>query len=141
MATNDDDPDDIANKHLQLVQKPESADQQLDIRPESYDAFRIDPQLRPSNLMLDLWFKNGNQHCLAYNHLYGVELEPSIGMILTFSQHRVEVEGHHLLELYNALKRSRVVYIWEADHIEANQAADDQPVVTRLQVHNLADDN
>jgi len=130
---------DLANRHLQSVQKNVASDEELDTRPKDYQAFRVDAQVKPSNAMLDLWFKDGNQRAMSYNHLYDVEFNPSEGMVLTFSQHRVTIEGHLLDDLYRALKRHRIVYIWEADSTEANLIEDDQPLVKELHVQDLSD--
>ena len=131
------DTDDIARKHLQSVQK-HTADDDLDTRTDDYQAFRVDPQVRPSNALLDFWFANGDQRAISYNHLYDVEFTPP-QLVLTFSQHQIEIEGEHLLDLYNNLKRHRIVYIWEADHTEANQASNDEPVVRSIKVRDLTE--
>lgn len=109
-------------------------DAELDVRPEEYKAFAIDDQVRPSNALIDFWFANGDQHAIAYSHLYHVAWKRSEGLTLYFSDHEVTIRGHGLEALYRGLKRHRVVYIWEATKQEAMAAADDQPVVSSMDV-------
>lgn len=104
-----------------------------DIRPAAYVAYRIDPQVRPANAMIDLWFKNGNQQAIAYTHLYEVTFNPSKGMRLTFSEHVVTIQGYRLDELYRYLKRQRIVFIWEASPPE-KLLTQSQPCVTAIVV-------
>lgn len=120
--------------NLRNGSKPQPEDEQLDTRPESYRAFRTDPQARPSNALLDLWFESGNQRAISYSHLYDVQFDRSTGLVLAFSEHEVVVEGHCLDQLYRDLKRHRVVYIWEASEQDSNLATDSQPLVTGITV-------
>lgn len=103
-----------------------------DRRPDTYLAFGIDPDSRPVNAMLDLWFRDGNQRALAYTHLYDIAYNASEGLELTFSGHVVTVLGHGLLDLYRGLKRHRIAYIWEADSPTARIVGEQEPLVTNI---------
>ncbi len=105
---------------------------ELDLRPPEYKAYGIDPQARPSNAMLDFWLVSGNERAFAYTHLYDADFNPSLGIVLTFSDHQVTVHGRHLRELYRAIKRHRVVYVWEADEPTVRLLPASVPVVTRI---------
>lgn len=105
---------------------------ELDIRPADYRAYAIDSQVRPSNAMIDFWFASGNQRAMAYTHLYDVEYDPSKGIVLSFSEHVVYVNGRLLSKLYRGLKRHRIVYIWEADPPTARLVESNTPVVTKI---------
>lgn len=109
-------------------------DFELDDRPSDYVAFRIDPQPRPSNALLDFWKNDGDQRSFAYSHLYDVEFRRSEGLILTFSEHQVAVQGYRLEKLYQGLKRHRVVFVWEASSQEALTAEEDAPVVAEITI-------
>ena len=122
---------DLTDKY-RLGIDPELGDD-IDLRPSAYVAYRIDPQERPANAMLDLWFHNGNQRAIAYMHLYAIEFEPSQGMRLTFSEHLVTIRGYRLNELYRYLKRQRIAFIWEATPPE-KLLAQSQPCITAIVV-------
>lgn len=106
----------------------------LDDRPQDYTAFSIDMQVRPSNALIDFWMANGDQHAIAYNHLYDVQWQRSDGLQLTFSDHLVIIRGHRLDRLYRGLKRHRVVFIWAASEQEARLADEDEELVTAIAI-------
>jgi len=105
-----------------------------DLRPETYQAFRTDPQVRPSHAMLDLWYRNGDQEAVEYNHFYKVHYKRSLGIIITLSEDVVTIEGHGLDRLHSDLKRHRVIFIWEASEQDAALAGDHQPVITKIEI-------
>jgi len=103
-----------------------------DVRPDKYQAFRTDPQARPSVAMLDFWFSDGNQRAIAYTHLYDIAYNVSEGLELTFSGHVVTIRGYGLNDLYRGLKRHRIVFIWEADTPTTRIVGEQEPVVTKI---------
>ena len=105
-----------------------------DLRPDEYQAFRIDPEARPCSAMLDLWFCDGNQRAFAYTHLYEIAYNASEGLELTFSGHVVTVCGYRLHDLYRGLKRYRIAFIWEADTPTTRTVGDQEPVVTKITI-------
>lgn len=115
------------------AESPES-EFNVDLRPDDYRAFGMDSQVRPSNALIDFWFSNGNQRAISYNHLYDIQYNRSEGLTLTFSEHSVTITGHCLDDLYRGLKRHRIVFVWEAGSQEELVAADDQPVVTKIDI-------
>ena len=106
----------------------------LDARPVDYVAYRIDPQTRPSNALLDFWQSDGDQRSFAYSHLYDVEFRRSEGILITFSEHQVIVRGHRLDKLYQGLKRHRIIFVWEASSQEALTAEEDASIVTDIDI-------
>ena len=110
----------------------EAIDTDLDTRPEDYTAFRIDPQVHPSNALIDFWQSDGNQRAIAYTHLYDNAWNRSAGMVLTFSEHQVSIQGTNLEQLYRALKRHRIVFVWEASSQEAISIAEGEAVVRSI---------
>ncbi|MCA9216798.1 MAG: hypothetical protein KDB27_27200 [Planctomycetales bacterium] len=111
---------------------PKDGLDEQDLRPENYKAFGIDSQVRPSNAMIDFWLVDGSEKAFAYTHLYDAAYDPSSGIILNFSGHRVTLLGRKLHELYRAIKRHRVVYVWEADPPTTRLTPPGTPVITRI---------
>ena len=105
-----------------------------DIRPEDYQAFKTDPQVKPSNALIDFWLRGGNQRAFSYSHLYDIDFNPSSGMKLTFSEHYVTIKGHGLDKLYRGLKRHRIVYVWEADSPSQLLADEEEAQVTSIEI-------
>ena len=113
----------------------DSADQEnIDSLPGDYQAFRIDPQARPINGLLDLCLRSGDHRAIAYNHLYAIDFTPSVGLTMTFTEHIVRIEGRRLHELYRYLKRHRVAWIWEALEQEERLASETDPVITKIAI-------
>ena len=106
----------------------------LDKRPPDYTAFRLDPQVRPSNALIDFWLSDGDQRAFSYSHLYDVEFRRSEGLIITFSEHQVLVQGRMLDDLHSSLKRHRAVFVWEASSQDGMLAGEDQPIVTKIDI-------
>ena len=114
--------------------KEADADFALDDRPKDYKAFSLDMQLRPSNALIDFWMADGDQHAIAYNHLYDVQWQRSDGLLLNFSDHRLTINGHRLDRLYRGLKRHRVIFIWAATEQEARLAGEEAELVTDISI-------
>jgi len=122
-------------KKFSVVSEDSTDEEKLDAKPESYEAFRVDSQVRPSNALLDFWKSNGSQRAIAYNHLYDIAFSSKEGLVLTFSEHIITLKGHCLKNrLYDQLKRHRVVWIWEALPQEAKLAGDTDTVVTEIKI-------
>ncbi|MCA9217421.1 MAG: hypothetical protein KDB27_30340 [Planctomycetales bacterium] len=109
-------------------------DFELDDRPVDYVAYRIDPQARPANALLDFWKSDGDQRSFAYSHLYDVEFKRSEGIILTFSEHQITVRGRRLDKIYQGLKRHRVVFVWEASTQEEFTAEEEATIVSEIDI-------
>ena len=77
---------------------------------------------------------NGTVHAFAYAHLYAVEYDPSAGIALTFTRHRVTLAGRHLGDLFRLFCAHRVQAVQETDPLHADSLPDDAPVVTALHV-------
>ncbi len=86
-------------------------------------------------LMLDFRARGGDATGIAYSYLQTVRFDPSIGLILLFTQHRVTLAGRNLGELYQALLDQTVRRIEEQG--EHDQEPEDAPVVSRLRIEEL----
>lgn len=76
----------------------------------------------------------GTCHAFAYAHLYQLDYDPSAGIALHFSRHRVALTGRHLGGLFRYLCDHRVQTVQEVDSLHAETLPPDAPVVTGVEM-------
>jgi hypothetical protein len=101
---------------------------------EEYQAFSFGRVGSKSQLTLAIRRVSGTVHGFSYAHLYTLDLEPSLGIILRFTNHRVVLQGRHLDELYRYLRGHRVELIQVIDPLQAETLPEDTPVITSLEI-------
>jgi hypothetical protein len=82
---------------------------------------------------------SGTTQGFVYAHLYTLDHEPSLGIILRFSQHRVVIQGRNLDDLYRYLSQFRVEMIQVIDPLHAEKFGEDVPVVTSVEIVAIRD--
>jgi hypothetical protein len=107
---------------------------------EEYQAFSFGRVGSKSQLTLAIRRVSGTVHGFVYAHLYTVDLEPSLGIILRFTHHRVVLQGRNLDELYRYLRRQMVELIQVVDPLQAETLPEETTVVTSLEVVAIRDD-
>lgn len=85
---------------------------------------------RQAHLMLDLRFKDGNATALSYAYLVAVRFNPSEGLELEFTGHRVTLKGRGLSRLYRGLLAHVVGHVQEVD--ELADRAEENPKPTAV---------
>lgn len=110
-------------------------DSELDIDAEGgeYRPYIVSRQAGRPSLMLGLSFRNGGFSSLSYSHLYQVSLNGD-QIELVFTEHRVEVKGIRLRELYRRLQQQRVLEIMEADRPTAELSGEIACIVLNLRI-------
>jgi hypothetical protein len=85
-------------------------------------------------LMLDLRGHNGTSFALPYSSLVAIGFDPSAGITLEFTSHKVFVRGRNLRPVYDRLLAHRVTFIQEEDFDVMPESATciDAIVVERL---------
>ena len=105
--------------------------------PASRDGYRAFELVRldlPRPFMLELRFANGNAECFAYRLLAYGEFDPSAGLVLEFGVGRVTITGRNLRPLSDGVAANRVIWIAEADDLEAVARDPAAAVVTGIVV-------
>lgn len=77
---------------------------------------------------------SGDCQAFAYAHLYRLEYDPSAGIVLHFSQHRVALTGRHLGGLFRYLCDHRVQTVQQTDPLHAETLAAGTPAVIGVEV-------
>lgn len=113
---------------------PTAVQEELDIRPDNYIAYKEDRLVRHSNASIDFWMSNNDRHAISYNHYMDVRYQRSEGLVITFTHYVVTIQGSGLEQLYNNLKRHRVASIWEANDHEQIAADDTETVVRKIDI-------
>ncbi|MDP1797535.1 MAG: hypothetical protein Q8K78_08645 [Planctomycetaceae bacterium] len=88
---------------------------------------------RPPELMLELRFKKGDALALSYALLISAAFNPSQGIALEYTTHRVAVGGRNLRGVYRALVAHRLAYLQELSSPLDDQP-DDATVISSLQI-------
>ncbi len=101
---------------------------------ENYRAFGVSRKPWGGEPMLNFVDCRGDQLAIAYNHLYCVKYNPSVGITIEFSDHIVSIRGRGLAEGYQKLAMQRVIFITEADRATAGLVGDRQAVITSLSI-------
>ncbi len=70
---------------------------------------------KQSEIMLDVHVEAGTRYGLPYIALIALEFDPSEGIVLHFSSHRVQIFGRRLDSLYKALLLHQVAWVQVAD--------------------------
>jgi hypothetical protein len=85
-------------------------------------------------VMLDLRGHNGTSYALPYAALGAVGFDPSGGITLEFTHHKVNVRGRNLRPIYDRILEHRVTFIQEEDFDVMPESATcvDAIVVVRL---------
>jgi hypothetical protein len=85
-------------------------------------------------IMLDLRGHNGTSYALPYSSLVAVGFDPSAGLTLEFTHHKVGVRGRNLRSIYDSILEHRVTFIQEEDFDMMPESATcvDSIVVVRL---------
>jgi hypothetical protein len=124
------------NTHLERLKR--IASQPTPVEPadedDEYAAFAAGRVGVKPQLTLVLRRVSGSCHAFAYAHLYRTEYDPSVGIILHFSQHRVALTGRHLDGLFRYLCDHRVQTVQEVDPLHAETTPADTAVVTGIEV-------
>lgn len=94
----------------------------------AYAAFSFGRVSSKPQLTLRVRRVTGTCDGFAYAHLYTLDFDPSVGIVLRFSQHRVVIRGRNLDELYRYLTLHRVDVIQVIDPLLAETLAPDQVV-------------
>lgn len=81
----------------------------------------------------------GTCHAFAYAHLYTLDYDPSVGVVLQFTQHRVTIAGRNLDDLFRYLCLHRVQTVQEFDALLADTLPATTPVVTKLDITTVRD--
>lgn len=90
--------------------------------------------------MLELRFKSGRRLALDYHHLYSVEFEPGKGITFNFGEVLVRLHGRSLRHIAECAERHRLTWVEEVDPVRS-LAAESEPEVIRITLHNAGDDN
>ncbi|MGL5095331.1 MAG: hypothetical protein ACRDD1_07065 [Planctomycetia bacterium] len=98
---------------------------------DGYRAFAVGPSSRPP-MMLEFRRRNGDRFALGYGYLIRVDFNPSRGVVLEFTDGRVEVEGRRLEPLFHAVVGQRASRIVEIDEWQAEALPSGETVVTAL---------
>ncbi|APZ93415.1 hypothetical protein [Fuerstiella marisgermanici] len=101
---------------------------------DPYRAIGISRKAWGGEPMINFIMRTGDHQAIAYNHLYRIQFDPSKGITLDFTNHKVVIQGRKLAEAYQKLAMQRVIFIAEADDATGRLADDDEPVVTSLQI-------
>lgn len=125
MATTQDKP----QKKYRVMTDAEPDD---DVLPQDYKAFAFES--KPSHALINFHFRNGDQQSLAYGHLYHVSFDRSDGLVLTFSEHLVQIRGSNLRDMHRYLTRNAVIWVWEANDQQQLIAEDNTSIVTEVNI-------
>lgn len=109
----------------------EPQDDAYDPRAE-YRAFGIARKAWGGEAMIDFVAASGDRQAFPYAHLCHVAFEPSTGLLLSFTEHKVVIQGRLLHSLYARLLAQRVTFVCEADPPTAKLQPPDQAIVTKL---------
>ncbi len=82
---------------------------------EAFSARKAQLGGKQSELMLDFQVEAGMRHGLPYIALIALEFDPSDGIVLHFSSHRVQIFGSRLEPLYKALLLHQVAWVRVAE--------------------------
>lgn len=107
---------------------------------DEYAAFAAGRVGTKPQLTLVLRRVSGTCRAFAYAHLYAVEYDPSVGIILHFSRHRAALTGRHLGGLFRYLCDHRVQTVQEVDALHAETLPAAAPVVTGIEVVAVRED-
>ena len=91
---------------------------------------------RPPEPMLEFRFKPGNVLALSYPLLISAALNPSTGIVLEFTSHRVTLRGRNLRSVFQAIRTHRVPYVQELPG-SLDGLPDDAVVISEIQVQSL----
>ena len=100
---------------------------------EGYSAFASGRLGTKPQLTLVFRRVTGSCHAFAYAHLYALEYDPSVGILLKFTQHRVALLGRHLDDLFRYLCLHRVQTVQETDPLHAETLPQKTPVVVGIE--------
>lgn len=106
---------------------------------EEYTAYNFGRVGSKAQLVLRIRKISGSTHGFVYAHLYTLDHEPSLGIVLRFSQHRVVLQGRNLDGLYRYLSQNRVDLIQVVDPFHSEKLGDDVPVVTSVEIVAIRD--
>jgi uncharacterized protein YlzI (FlbEa/FlbD family) len=91
-------------------------------------------------VMLELRKKNGNILAVGYGWIERVEFDPSVGITLHLSGHKITIKGRNLnaelrpnVRLFQGITRHRVPWIQEADEPASMQAGKNATVIDRIE--------
>lgn len=88
---------------------------------------------RSAEIMLELRFKTSDAIAFSYALLLNAAWNPSEGITLEFTTHRVRLLGRNLRELYRALILHRLAHVQELQS-RTDEQPDDATVVTTIEV-------
>ena len=82
--------------------------------------------------MIEFRLKTGNSLALGYAWLSSIEFDASQGLRLVFHDHRVQIAGRHLRELFQGIVQHRVRWVQEADAPTIKLLAPEAVVVSSI---------
>lgn len=88
---------------------------------------------RPPEPMVEFRFKSRNAVALSYALLISATYNPSTGIVLEFTTHRVTITGRNLQEAQRALREHRLAWIQEF-HGTLDDRPSDSTVVTSIKI-------
>lgn len=88
---------------------------------------------RPPEPMVEFRFKSRNAFALSYALLISAAYNPSQGIVLEFTTHRVTITGRNLPDIQRALREHRLAWVQELSTPLDDQPAD-SPVVTSITI-------
>ena len=99
------------------------------------DPFSVLSADRMQKVMCEFRLKTGNAVALAYSYLVKAEFDPSSGIDLDFSAHKVRLTGKNLAPVFAGLVTQRVAVVTEMDDLYAEaELGPDATVVTGIEV-------
>ena len=110
------------NSHLERLRKlatPGAASLPPGEPDDEYEAFASGRLGTKPQLTLVFRTASGTSHGFAYAHLYTLDYNPSVGIVLKFTQHQVTLLGRHLDELFRYLCLHRIQTVQEFDPLHA----------------------
>jgi hypothetical protein len=103
---------------------------------EGYQAAAPVSANRPPEAMLELRFKRGDVLALSYPLLITAAHNPSHGITLEFTGHRVTIAGRNLRGIYRAITSHRLAYVQELPGSLDGQP-DTETVVASIEVQTV----
>jgi len=91
---------------------------------------------RPPEPMVEFRFKSRNAVALSYALLISTTYNPSEGIVLEFTTHRVTVTGRNLMEIQRALREHRLAWVQEFSGPLDDQP-DDSTVISSITIASL----
>jgi hypothetical protein len=125
---------------------PMDRDKEKDDAPEeSCPAFGYLRGLHDRALAIELRFRNGNRDYFSYSHLASWRYNPSVGLLLKFTDDLVTfvlIRGSHLDALVKqsvnltdrGFQRHRILWVREMDEMQLQRAGKGEPMIDRIEV-------